>query len=75
MSTDELNDIVTFLESLKISHYVNQDDCWYSCPLAKTEDGRSECCNDEEVQKGECTCNAGYVNDKIDKKIKQLQSL
>lgn len=71
MHTEELNDIVSFLESLKKQHYANYDDCWYSCPLVDPE-SEGACCNDAEKAKGECNCGADSFNAHLDEKIKEL---
>lgn len=61
-----MEDLIVFLESLKLSHHVS-DDCWYSCP--ESEEGT---CDDE--QKGKpCNCGAAKHNEKIDKKIAELR--
>jgi hypothetical protein len=45
--------ILELLQQLKLSHYVNEEDCWYSCPES------DKCCNDHD--KG-CTCGATEHN-------------
>ena len=37
-------------------HYWNDDDCWYSCPLALDEHDETRSCNSEAIQQGRCTC-------------------
>ena len=37
-------------------HFGLDEDCWYTCPLALDEDGRSRSCNDGAVKAGACTC-------------------
>lgn len=54
------------LESLRRPHHDCVEDCWYSCPLALDENGQSECCNDDVVLRGKCTCGADAANALID---------
>ena len=60
-------DIVHELEKLRISHYQNYEDCWYSCP--KSPDG---CCNDNAGD--ECTCGADKHNAKLDEILVYLKT-
>lgn len=60
-----LGNVISFLESLKLKHHINDDDCWYSCPAS------GECCNDELT---DCNCGADNFNAKIDNKIMELKS-
>lgn len=60
-----LGKVILFLESLKRKHYINYDDCWYSCPAS------GECCNDD---LDECNCGADDFNKKINDKISELKS-
>lgn len=63
MNKQKQSDLISFLESLKRKHHINDDDCWYSCPAS------GECCNDALTN---CNCGADDFNDKIDNKIKEL---
>ena len=60
-----LGNVITFLESMKRSHHINDEDCWYSCPAS------GECCNDENEG---CNCGADRVNEQIDKKILEIKA-
>lgn len=55
------------VEALRQSHLVVDGDCWFSCPLAKSEwhDG-SASCNDEDIAAGRCTCGAEAQNERVD---------
>jgi len=55
--------IIEFLESLKQQHYINDEDCWYSCPKS------GECC--DHYISG-CNCGADDHNKKIDEFINKL---
>lgn len=57
--------LVVLIESLRRPHYINDEDCWYSCPKARSgwHDG-SASCNDE--PKDKCTCGADAHNVTID---------
>lgn len=59
------NEITNFLQSLKLTHYINDEDCWYSCPMS------GECCDDN--KKG-CYCGADDHNKRIDEFIDKLQN-
>lgn len=61
----ELN-ITSFLDSLKRKHYINEEDCWYSCPIS------GECCDD---RLEEYNCGADDFNKKIEDKITQWKNL
>lgn len=60
-----LGNVITFLESLKRKHHINDEDCWYSCPAS------GKCCNDENEG---CNCGADRVNEQIDKKILEIKA-
>ena len=51
------------IKSLKMSHSVCEDDCWYSCPKS------GECCNDAE---DECSCGADLQNAMVDECIDMI---
>lgn len=53
------------LEALKIPHYYNDEDCWYSCP--KSTEG---CCDDKQK---DCNCGADKHNEKVDVLINKLK--
>ena len=59
--------LVHELEKLRVSHYQNDEDCWYSCP--KSPDG---CCNDNAG--GECTRGADKHNAKLDEVLAYLKT-
>jgi hypothetical protein len=63
-----MEELIVFLESLKLSHYENED-CWYTCPKHPTE----TCCNTDVREKGVCICGADAYNEKLDKKIAELR--
>lgn len=52
------------LEAAKQPHLVVED-CWYSCPKALDDRGRSQCCHDA-ISEGPCNCGADQHNAKID---------
>lgn len=58
-------ELIALIEDLRQSHYINDEDCWYSCPKAKNDysDG-SACCSD--APKDTCTCGADANNAKVD---------
>lgn len=59
--------VVRELTKLKTPHLVVDGDCWFSCPLAKSERGRgSASCNDDAVARGVCTCGADEHNAGVD---------
>ena len=51
------------LQEAKRTHLVVED-CWYSCPKALDEKGRSACCNDA-INDASCNCGADEHNAKI----------
>lgn len=59
---------IEFVKSeLDTPHYINESDCWYSCPLSTSDwhDG-SGCCNDELP----AVCNCG--KEQRDVKLREL---
>lgn len=58
------------LEAARRPHYVNDGDCWYSCPLAMEDRWHSgmhsRCCDDDAIARGTCTCGADEHNAKIE---------
>lgn len=56
--------LIEALRELRIKHYVNDEDCWYSCPAS------GECCN--ENAGSECNCGADKHNVKVDALIAGL---
>lgn len=63
--TDTTTTLVALIESLRRPHYINDEDCWYSCPKAKSDWSEgSASCNDE--PKDKCTCGADTHNAKVD---------
>ena len=63
------------LEAAKIAHHVEAGDCWFSCPLAKSDYGDgSACCNDEAVARGKCTCGADSHNAAIDAALEEAKT-
>jgi hypothetical protein len=71
MTLDELIDAV---EALRQSHLNLEEDCWYSCPKARSDwqDG-SASCNDEAKAKGDCTCGADAQNARVDALIASVR--
>lgn len=63
-------DLKQALIDAKVSHLINDDDCYYSCPMAKDEDGDSACCDSD--KKHECDCGAEQHNRKIDEAIARI---
>ncbi len=55
---DENATLRVALQSLRMDHFVLEEDCWYSCPKS----GR--CCDDSAGT--ECTCSADRINAIID---------
>jgi len=51
------------LEAARLPHYINVEDCWYSCPLS------GECCNGG-AESGKCDCGADEHNAKIDEALR-----
>lgn len=51
------------LEASRMTHHVNVEDCWYTCPLAE---GDERCCDDEARESGICNCGASEHNARID---------
>lgn len=65
-SNQQNKELSEALTSLKIFHYVNDEDCWYSCP----ESG--ECCDSS---KSGCNCGANDHNKRIDDLILKLKPI
>lgn len=71
-----LNTLSAIVAGLKIPHLIVEEDCWYSCPKAPSEFGEgSACCDDEKVQRGDCTCGADAHNAKVDEVLAFLKGL
>ena len=51
-----------------MKHYVNEEDCWYSCPKS------GECCN-ETLDPTLCTCGADTVNAELEELKKDKAEL
>jgi len=60
-------DIFAELEKLRREHYVNDADCWFSCPKS------GECCDEWMITHAECTCGAGEHNETLDGVIEWLK--
>lgn len=60
-------DLIKELESLKLEHYVCEDDPWYTCPKS----GQPH----REIYEGECHCRADEHNEKLDEIIKELKEI
>jgi hypothetical protein len=60
--------IISDLKSLTRNHYVNDSDCWYSCPKS------GECCNDETDPDG-CNCGADEFNARLRMIVAKLESI
>ena len=58
------DELLKALEGTRRSHFVLEDDCWYSCPKS----GR--CCNDNAGD--DCNCGADAHNARIDAVIAKL---
>lgn len=58
-------DILAELEKLRRSHYICDEDCWYSCPLS------GNCCDHEREKK--CNCGADKYNAILDGIIAELK--
>jgi len=53
------------LVAVRRPHLTVVEDCWYSCPKARNEDGRRASCRDSEDPET-CTCGADAANAIID---------
>jgi hypothetical protein len=60
-----LHEVIEFLKESKRSHYICDEDCWYSCPKS----GK----NCDESMPDECHCNADKDNNKIDEMIIKIE--
>jgi len=60
----ELEAALAKAEELRLSHYYNDDDCWYSCPAS------GQCCRENAGLK--CDCGADAHNARVDELIKLL---
>jgi len=61
-------DIFAELEKLRKKHYVNDEDCWFSCPKS------GECCDEWMIEHSECRCGADEHNETLDGIIEWLKS-
>jgi len=64
----KIDNILKELEKLRLDHYINDEDCWYSCPKS------GECCNGSEDQ-DHCNCGADKHNEILDKIILMLKNV
>lgn len=60
------------LIAAKSEHFICDEDCWYSCAVAKNKDGSPACCDTEAVAKGKCTCGADSRNANIEAVIARI---
>lgn len=75
-----IEEICAELDTLRLPHYICEEDCWYTCPANNcNEDATKEyhytCCN-EQAEDGDFTCNCGADthNAKIDQLKDRLRS-
>lgn len=73
-----MNELIELVNKLRRPHYICEDDCTISCPLAVNEDGESACCNDSWLSANaenahKCTCGADEHNRIVDEVIKRLK--
>lgn len=64
----QIKEIIEMVESLKIKHFVNDSDGWYSCP-------KSGECYDERRKDDLCDCGADSQNKKVEDIVKALNEL
>ena len=73
-----MNELIELVNKLRREHYICEDDCYLSCPLAVNEDGESACCNDSWLSANtenahKCTCGADEHNALVDEVIERLK--
>ena len=63
-----MSQLIDRLNKLRRQHYVNDDDCWYTCIAATDEADGNHSCNEQAP--GDCDCGAGEFNKELDEIIK-----